>query len=155
MYHLNKIFDQIPSKVIKGILQKTNHEKLLMHSWNKILGKLSKEVSFSFLKGNQVFLTCQNPIWKTELLFHKKMILDKINACLPKPMMTEICVLIEKKNFTQEKKQKKNQYTLEEKIKKENRIKIEKGHQWCQTCHQVLTFEQNCVFCKNNLHKKI
>ena len=115
MYHLNKIFDQIPSKVIKGILQKTNHEKLLMHSWNKILGKLSKEVSFSFLKGNQVFLTCKNPIWKTELLFHKKMILNKINACLPKPMMTEICVLIEKKKFYSRKEtEKKSIYSRRE-----------------------------------------
>jgi hypothetical protein len=150
MYQLEAIFRKSNSKNLKNIMKESVDSKLLLRSWNLIFGKLAKDMSFSFFKNETIYLLSSNPIWNTEILFHKQMLLKKINEVLKNKKITDIIILTDQKQKIIKKEEKKQFQTLEEKIKQENKRKIQQGQHLCRLCQKVLTFEQNCIFCKNS-----
>ena len=83
-------------KAIKKTLTETGIEKYIekgnaMLLWSSIVGKkIDKETETKSIKNGVLTVKASNPIWRNELMFQKKDIIQKINKNLKKTIIRDI-----------------------------------------------------------------
>ena len=83
-------------KAIKKTLTETGIEKHIekgnaMLLWSSIVGKkIDKETETKSIKNGVLTVKASNPIWRNELMFQKKDIIQKINKNLKKTIIRDI-----------------------------------------------------------------
>ncbi len=138
---------------LKDILSTVKTQQRLLANWSSVFGKLAGELEFQFLRNGVLGIGVFNPIWKTEIIFHEKLILEKANQLLTgKNKVTRLKItLISKGVKSAEKTAGKTSVRLPfpEKIRLENEVKRKKGWTLCTVCQVQYTDSGICLFCKH------
>ena len=147
MEPLMDILKKKASKPVYNAMQFQKFVKSLQLNWEVIFGELAAHLSFSFFKQGTLYLDSDNPLWVSEIDYYQDDLIPKINAHLPKKIVTKLSVKYKKKEMVTAVSQTKA-LSFKEKIVGSNRQKRESGQRPCSQCGAVFTAHQVCVFCE-------
>jgi predicted nucleic acid-binding Zn ribbon protein len=72
-------------------LTEAYHQHRTLQIWNDVVGEtISAATSIERFTNGELFIRVRNPAWRMELNFRKKDILNKLNAALSSPMVSDI-----------------------------------------------------------------
>lgn len=127
--------------------------KKIRVSWGEIMGNLSEEIVFCYIKDATMMIAAKNPIWVTEIEFFKKEILKNIEAFTGYKKVTNIGFLQyqDEKNRKDAKEKKRSAVSFEQKIKNENSRKRKLNYVECAGCQTLWEKEKVCLFCSSTM----
>jgi hypothetical protein len=127
--------------------------KKIRVSWGDIMGKLSQEIIFCYVKDATMMVAAKNPIWVTEIEFFKKEILKNIHAFTGYKKVTNIGFLHyqDEKNRKEAKEKKRSAVSFEQKIKNENSRKRQLNYVECSGCQTLWEQGKVCLFCSSTI----
>ncbi len=154
---MSNLYDLLKeTKSLKKTIFNIEIAKKIKANWEGIFGNLAKDLKFSYLKNQTLYVEALNYLWVTEINFFKKDLIKKINLIFNKPLIQDIKVFYQKetlpqnKNLLDNKSLKSNKkLNLADKIKMEQERKIKEGYRFCTKCKLVLTKDVLCFLCKN------
>lgn len=138
-------------KKFRPYLNEYRYSKKLSLEWPSVMGPLSAQLRFSYLKDRVLMLETTQVMWVNEIAFYKDQILEKVNIFfLGKYKVKQVKVQFSKKKETVlESKAGYIGFSLEEKIKAEDERKLALGYVLCRYCRDVYTEDGVCVFCRS------
>tara|TARA_B100001113_G_C21006180_1_gene577177 strand:- start:426 stop:893 length:468 start_codon:yes stop_codon:yes gene_type:complete len=153
MKSLGYIVDSFSGQALKEVKISHYIKSIIIPLWGTILGKLALEFQFEHVRYRQLYISTGNPIWKSEIKYHEKMIVERLNKQLPKSLYFKGIRVFYKQQTTeaidQEKQVKKSRHQhFKDQIQQENKRKQQLGATPCLSCSSVLTVDKVCVFCR-------
>lgn len=157
MEHLANIIKKYQKNKKKNMIQTESFfSKKIASEWPLIIGDLSKQLAFEYLRSGCLYLSSPNPSWASEVLFYKDLILDRVNKKMnPKyPIMDiKVTTSFSKKTIKNNDQNKlflnKTVTSLEQAVTLRNTRMIELGYKKCSCCATVWIKKGVCIFCKN------
>ncbi len=138
-------------KKFRPYLNEYRYSKKLSLEWPTVMGPLSAQLHFSYLKERVLMLETAQAMWVNEIAFYKDQILEKVNTFfLGKYKVKQVKVQFSKKKETILGSELGYiGLSLEDKIRAENERKLALGYILCRYCRDVYTEDGVCVFCRS------
>ncbi|MFA5878590.1 MAG: DciA family protein [Candidatus Margulisiibacteriota bacterium] len=140
------------NKNLKKTIFSIEVSKKIKENWETIFGKLSTDLQFEYIKGNDLYISAMNYLWISEINYYKKGIIEKVNAIITKKFIFDIKVShrkdLKEENQKHSLKIPSKSLGLEEKIIFNNKQKLKNGYKLCDSCSQLLTKEPICFLCQ-------
>ena len=149
MDELNNILSQdVQIRQLKRFQTALRLSSILKHKWPSIIGKLGSQLSFGYLRGPNLVLYSDNPIWQTEMRNFQPMLLTQIKEKTNIQSIKQVKVFPKPPEKKTEKPRKLDpSLTLLERIRLVNEERINAGEKLCRKCGRIYTKKTNCVFC--------
>ena len=137
-------------KPVKSVVHSYAAQRSMIENWEFIFGTLASEVKLDYLRDGILSVTTRNPIWQTELMYFKPMILGNVRKFVKGANITDIRVTFETDVPVPVKKVRLESPTqpLDELIRKDIAAKKAAGMALCDRCKSVYTADDRCVFCR-------
>lgn len=146
------------SQIVQAICRKNKSLKRLRHhlslqdTWDFAFGQLAKDITLRYVRDNTIFVSVDNPIWKTELEFYKFDILDRINQHEKKgDRFSDIRVIVDSEVRAEPESLNTEKLpaglSFLDKIKYENNRKKKLGYPLCKKCGLIRSESGCCEIC--------
>jgi len=151
MIPFTQIIGDLSIKTIKEAKLSAHIKSKLIPIWSDIFGRLSDQFKFEYVRYRQLYLSTNNPIWRSEIKYHESLITSRLNQNLHKSLYFKgirVFYRPDGKSIQQDATTPLLPKALESAIRDENNRKKQLGYKWCGTCMNVLTPDPKCVFCR-------
>ena len=118
-------------------------------NWSDIFGKLSTDLSFYYYNKRILAVYTSNPLWKNEIKFFKKQILEKIMLIFSgKKIVIDLRVYTKKLSDEKLVEFSVSGLSFQDKIRLLNERKLKKGYKICVSCNEFYTLDKTCIQCR-------
>jgi len=150
MFKLNDIYGQSPH--LQKVYQQRSISIKIQKHWDSVFGSLAKDLFFGFLKGRTLFMQSKNPLWVTEIDYHKPMLIERLNQLFDnEKVVADIRIRFFEKPAEKKKAPKKTQLmpkNLEGRVRFEHARRLKEGYILCTSCQKMLAKGRTCIFCR-------
>ena len=137
------------NKFYKRFLNDFQIADTLKSNWSDIFGRLSTDLSFYYYNKRILAVFTANPLWKNEIKFFKKQILEKIEVLFNgKKIVLDLRIYTKKLADEKLVSFSVSGLSFEDKIRIINQKKIKDGYKLCSKCEERYTLDLVCAQCK-------
>ena len=138
------------NKFYKRFLNDFQVSDKIKSNWDIIFGRLSTDLSFYYYNRRVLAVFTSNPLWKNEIKFFKKQLIDKLTEIFNgKKIVVDIKVYTKKLSDEKLVEFSVSGLSFEDKIRLSNEKRKQKGYKLCGKCNENYTLDPICVHCRS------